>query len=115
MTLRDWILGKYWKKKFFPTVMHRIFKKLRRYFPIPLGIRESFREIVARRKRISPFSATRSTIRHLKKGNFFSHLAKKNLQTYLSSTKTFFARAIHKNLFFFGENQLDSERVNMLH
>ena len=42
---------------FFPTVMHRIFKKLRRYFPIPLGIRESFREIAARRKRDNPFAA----------------------------------------------------------
>ena len=32
--------------------MHRIFKKHRRYFPIPLGIRESFRETAARRKRV---------------------------------------------------------------
>ena len=40
------------KKKKIPTVMHRIFKKLRRYFLIPLGIQESFREIVARRKRV---------------------------------------------------------------
>ena len=39
VTLRDWILAKYWKSFFFSTVMHRIFKKLRRYFPIPLGVR----------------------------------------------------------------------------
>ena len=32
--------------------MHRIFKKLRHYFPDPLSIRESFREIAARRKRV---------------------------------------------------------------
>ena len=38
---------------FFSTVMDRIFKKLRHYFPIPLGIRESFREIAARRKRVN--------------------------------------------------------------
>ena len=38
---------------FFPTVMHRFFKKLRRYFPIPLGIQESFREIAARCKRVN--------------------------------------------------------------
>ena len=37
---------------FFPTVMHQIFKKHRHYFPIPLSIRESFREIAARRKRV---------------------------------------------------------------
>ena len=37
---------------FFPMVMHRIFKKHRHYFPISLGIRESFREIAARRKRV---------------------------------------------------------------
>ena len=38
---------------FSPTVMHRIFKKLRRYFPYSLGIQESFREIAARRKRVN--------------------------------------------------------------
>ena len=38
---------------FFTTVMHRIFKKHRRYFPIPLGIRESFCEIAAWRKRVN--------------------------------------------------------------
>ena len=35
-----------------PTVTQRIFKKLRRYFPDPLGIRESFCEIAARHKRV---------------------------------------------------------------
>ena len=37
----------------FPAVTHRIFKKLWRYFPDPLGIRESFREIAAWRKRVN--------------------------------------------------------------
>ena len=33
--------------------MHRIFKNLRRYFPDPLGIRESFPEIAARHNRVN--------------------------------------------------------------
>ena len=33
--------------------MHRIFKKLRRYFPDPLGIRESFPEIATRHNRVT--------------------------------------------------------------
>ena len=33
--------------------MHRIFKKLQRYFPDPLVVRESFREITARHKRVN--------------------------------------------------------------
>ena len=53
--LRHWILGKHWIFFFFffPTVTHRIFKKLRRYFPDPLATRESFRKIAARRKRVN--------------------------------------------------------------
>ena len=38
--------------------MHRIFKKLWRYFPDSLGIRESFREIAARRKRFKCHNET---------------------------------------------------------
>ena len=56
---------------FFLMVMHRIFKKkLRRYFPDPLGIRESFREMLARCKRVNALPKTNGSVYRLVKINF---------------------------------------------
>ena len=57
MTLRDWILSKYWKF-FFSNGYAPIFHKTSALLPNPLGIRESFREIAARRKRVKSCRAT---------------------------------------------------------
>ena len=57
--------------------MHRIFKKLRRYFPDPLGIRESFREIAAWRKRVNGklFKITSSNFLKFLAGTLVIYLA----------------------------------------
>ena len=59
--------------------MHRIFKKYRRYFPIPFGIRESFCEIAARRKRVNANYVKESRVGILGVGVGVRHLVIKEV------------------------------------